>query len=89
MRRNLYGKAGAFRFKPYGCEMRCLSSFWIKDEKMISWVYDQVHAMINWLNEGNEVIDELAKKIVECVNTQNVDLAHEIINEHKLICVEL
>jgi hypothetical protein len=34
-RRKLYGKAGAFRPKPYGLEYRVLSNKWLSDEKLI------------------------------------------------------
>lgn len=43
-RRNLYGKAGAMRYKPYGVEYRVLSNFWLnnKDDRAIIWNRMQV-----------------------------------------------
>lgn len=38
-RREMYGAFGAFRPKPYGVEYRVLSNAWLKDEKLMSWVY--------------------------------------------------
>jgi hypothetical protein len=38
-RRELYGKAGAFRSKEYGCEYRTLSNMWLSSPKLISLVY--------------------------------------------------
>jgi len=38
-RRSLYGKAGAFRPKPYGVEYRVLSNYWIKSRPLIRYVY--------------------------------------------------
>jgi hypothetical protein len=38
-RKQIYGKAGAFRKKPYGVEYRTPSNFWIFDEKLIRWVW--------------------------------------------------
>jgi len=39
VRRNLYGKSGAMRFKPYGVEYRVLSNFWLTsaDRKKQMW----------------------------------------------------
>ena len=40
-RRSLYGKAGAYRPKPYGAEYRTLSNFWLNDEALMRWVFAQ------------------------------------------------
>lgn len=51
-RKDLYGKAGAFRPKPYGCEWRTSSNFWLKNEELRGLVYDQSIKVIEFLNEG-------------------------------------
>lgn len=38
-RREMYGKAGAFRMKPYGVEYRTLSNAWLSSEHLIRWVF--------------------------------------------------
>lgn len=38
-RREMYGELGAFRPKPYGVEYRVLSNFWLKDERLMRWVF--------------------------------------------------
>jgi len=40
LRKQLYGKAGAYRMKPYGVEYRTLSNFWIFSDTTIGWVWD-------------------------------------------------
>jgi Phage phiEco32-like COOH.NH2 ligase-type 2 len=41
-RRLLYGKAGAFRAKPYGMEYRVLSNRWLDNDDLIKWVFNTV-----------------------------------------------
>lgn len=41
-RRELYGKAGAFRPKSYGMEYRVLSNRWLDNEALMRWVYNTV-----------------------------------------------
>lgn len=42
-RRELYGKAGACRFKEYGIEYRTLSNFWIANQDNRRWAWEQAH----------------------------------------------
>lgn len=51
-RRQLYGDWGAFRPKPYGVEYRVLSNAWLKDPKLVSWVYRTVNKAIQDLYNG-------------------------------------
>lgn len=43
-RRQLYGKAGAFRPKPYGMEYRTMSNRWLSSRILIRWVYEAAKA---------------------------------------------
>lgn len=51
-RRELYGKAGATRFKEYGIEYRTLSNFWIFDEANRRWAWDQGNKAFNHVKDG-------------------------------------
>jgi hypothetical protein len=46
-RRELYGKAGAYREQPYGVEYRTLSNFWLHDIKYQRWVYEQTQRAVD------------------------------------------
>ena len=46
LRRKLYGKAGAFRPKPYGAEYRVLSNFWLKDKATRKSVWTRLQQAI-------------------------------------------
>lgn len=51
-RRTLYGKAGCFRVKPYGVEYRTLSNHWLRDEKYMRIVYNNVIKAVGDLLKG-------------------------------------
>lgn len=49
VRKELYGKAGACRFKPYGIEYRVLSNFWIAQERQRLWAWEQAHKAFTFM----------------------------------------
>lgn len=55
-RKELYGKAGAIRFKDYGIEYRSLSNFWIMTEDLRRVVYDQTEKVVKYL-ETDKIIE--------------------------------
>lgn len=83
-RRELYGKAGAFRFKePWGVECRALSNFWIHSEDLIRWVYKQTIKAVECVLDGKaqELFDTYSESVVEAINTNNKELAQKLIQE--------
>jgi hypothetical protein len=54
-RRELYGKAGAFRPKPYGMEYRVPSSVWASSEKLMGEVYDATIAACEFANADGDL----------------------------------
>lgn len=79
-RRKLYGKAGCFRYKPYGVEYRTLSNFWIWDERSIEWVYHQVAESIKFCDEfKNESTQTDEDLIIHCINNNDKQIAKDLI----------
>jgi hypothetical protein len=74
-RRELYGKAGAFRPKPYGVEYRTLSNFWIWSEKHMRWVYDQTNKALDFVEQGNEIDPEMGKLVCQAINQGDLSAA--------------
>lgn len=87
LRRELYGKAGAFRVKPYGAEYRSLSNFWVFDKKYVEWVWDATSmAMAAW--QQNKInIDAEADLILDAINNNNKNAAQALVQRHNLLVV--
>jgi hypothetical protein len=71
-RRQLYGKAGAIRFKPYGIEYRTLSNFWLADESKTGLIYDLVSIALNHP-------DSKVHNVQEIIDTGNVEKAANVL----------
>jgi glutaredoxin len=76
-RRSVYGKAGAFRFKPYGLEYRTLSNFWLSSKELMTWAYNQTMLAI----ESDIEIDSEAEKII---NSQDVNKAYSFCDKYNI-----
>jgi len=82
-RRELYGKAGAYRKKPFGVEYRTLSNFWIFSEETILWVYTQVSKALTFVADGNVILEKHANLIQDCINKtdrNSIELLNECYN---------
>ena len=84
LRKELYGKAGAFRFKSYGCEYRTLSNFWVVDPAYTAWAWSATEmAMDAW--QQNKINVELeGPAIVHAINKNNRNVAQELIDRYNL-----
>lgn len=69
-RRSMYGKAGSFRVKPYGIEYRTLSNFWIKDDELIKWAFDNTLEAINLVTSGTiyQLVENYGTEVEHCIN---------------------
>ena len=69
-RKQLYGKAGAMRFKKYGAEYRTLSNFWLFSDDLIEWAYKGGVAAYERLEELAGMEDFIgADKIQHIINS--------------------
>jgi len=82
-RREMYGKAGAYRPKEYGVEYRTLSNKWVGDDKLIRWVFRSTTKAMTELARGYD----LSKKygdIQSIINESDVTEAKKIIEAESL-----
>lgn len=74
LRKKLYGKAGCIRFKPYGVEYRTLSNFWIFEEKLIRWVWEQTQRALT----SQVDVDKYSDLIQKAINDDDAALALDL-----------
>lgn len=84
MRRELYGKAGAFRKKPYGVEYRTASNAWIATDERIQWAWDQTEKALAYARSGKGFTEEQGQMIQDCINNSDMDLLQELKMEFAL-----
>ncbi len=82
-RKQMYGKVGAHRPKPYGVEYRVLSNFWIFDKKLVQWVWDSTA----WALANLGVADTYKDLIHEAVNNNNKKVAEDLCKKFNLLVV--
>jgi hypothetical protein len=90
-RKQMYGKAGAYRPKKYGAEYRTLSNFWIFDKKLIGWVWDQSERALTEAfadtPEGKLVQHLKSFPIQDCIDNNDKKLAQKLVKEFNLSVV--
>ena len=72
-RRKLYGRAGAFRPKPYGLEYRVLSNRWLDNPELIKWVYNTTQCAMADGFDGLWAEDKYGDIAQVVIDTNDVD----------------
>lgn len=67
-RRSLYGKAGAFRPKPYGMEYRTMSNRWLQSPGLMNWVWSAAYKAMIDIFKGQVAEGKYANLAVNCIN---------------------
>lgn len=80
-RRELYGKAGAFRPKSYGMEYRVLSNAWVGNRDLTGWIYRQATFAFNSLMQGKARYRGIETAISEAINTSDRHMAEDIMSD--------
>lgn len=72
-RRELYGQAGDFRWKPYGAEYRTPSNAWVMSRERARWAYQQAILAVNKHKECPNIAG-----IQEIINQHDVPYAEKL-----------
>lgn len=86
-RRKLYGKAGAFRPKPYGVEYRTLSCFWTANPRLIAWVYDQIELVfsnLRGLESPHKWLKEHKDMVTKIINNGDEPMARNLMSKYSI-----
>lgn len=78
-RRQLYGKAGSFRFQQHGVEWRTLSSFFLQNRRTLSCIYDLIKIALDALEYEIPLPD--AQQVCYAINNSDTKLAGELIKK--------
>lgn len=76
-RREVYGKAGCFRPKNYGGEYRTISNFWLRDEQLMRWAWQESERALSWDGEVPHAVED-------CINNHDPELAKQLIDQYDL-----
>ena len=80
-RRKLYGKAGSFRPKKYGVEIRSPSNFWAETDLLIKWAY--YNACLSVINRHVKYDSP-----EDIINNNDRYRAYEYIKDHNITLIE-
>lgn len=83
-RRELYGKAGAFRPKTYGFEYRTLSNMWLASKALKEWAYDASVDAWNRIESGVSLVAKYGD-IQNIVNLSDKKAAERIIKAENIL----
>lgn len=91
-RRKAYGRAGEYRKPPHGLEYRVLSNFWLKDYKLMSFVFGLMRLGIGFAN-SKEAVTKLFKAVKEedirnAINNNDFGLAKANFEKIKPLIIE-
>ena len=82
-RPDTYGKLGNYRPKSYGVEYRTPSNFWLRDDKLIGWIYDgilQAHKLCH-KGMGNSYLSAYGADIIKYINNRQYAQAASFYNK--------
>jgi hypothetical protein len=82
-RRELYGKAGEFRFNYKTVEYRVLSSYFSQSEELRKWVFNNAVKAIDFINEGHNVND-ISAELQQAITTNDTNIAKKLIEQFNI-----
>lgn len=90
VRRRLYGKAGACRYKDYGVEYRVLSNFWVMDSRMRLQVWNRMQNAIRNISKSflPDTAADFTGRLIQSIDTSTRDTQLESIFSNVIVDVK-
>ena len=85
LRKQLYGSAGACRFKPYGVEYRTLSNFWTLRDDTVRWAWRATERAINDFENKTDAVITHGPQIVAAINNNDKIIAEQLVRRFNLL----
>jgi hypothetical protein len=83
-RKQLYGKAGAYRPKKYGVEYRTLSNFWIFSPTLIKWVWNSTERALRLASQGDDFSPAMRDTILKAINQNDKEAAKFLVDAYNM-----
>lgn len=82
VRRSMYGKAGAFRVKPYGVEYRTPDNGWLASRDRMKLIFQNATTGMNQLFKGNHVYQNWDKVVQQRINSGDYEYLVPYLKKH-------
>lgn len=73
-----YGKAGSFRIKPYGVEYRTPSNIWLKNDKLMEFVYNASYDAAKLALARAAAYDDLPRNLGQLIDNRELSTLKHI-----------
>lgn len=84
-RKNLYGKAGAFRWKDYGVEYRTVSNYYLQSDNLTKWAFDNTIKATEFVNDRRmDELEAVGDAIQHCINHADKTMAGNLIRQFEI-----
>lgn len=89
-RKEMYGKAGAYRQQPWGVEYRSTSNYIFSSPELMKWAFNQVLEAVKFINNSSSrsLLDYRTYMIVSTINSKDKDTAKELIRKYDIKTLE-